>query len=88
MALIPAIIHGIHAYKKEKERLAGKAEGDARGGGKLNFGQAISFDESEALTNSFNELGMGLLEQAGQLKPPTVRRPQMTLPTYEPGKVK
>jgi hypothetical protein len=88
MALIPAIIHGIHAYKKEKERLAGKAEGDAKGSGKLNFGQAISFDESQALTNSFNELGMGLLEQAGQLKPPTVRGPQLNLPTYEPRKVK
>jgi hypothetical protein len=88
MALIPAILYGIHAYKREKERLAGKAEGGAKGSGKLNFGKAISFDESEALMNSFNELGMGLLEQAGQLKPTAVRRPQMTLPTYEPGKVK
>jgi hypothetical protein len=86
MALIPAIIHGIHAYKKEKERLANKAEGGAKGG-KLNFGQAISFDEANALTNSFNELGMGLLEQAGQLKPPTVKRPQFDLPTYKPGSV-
>lgn len=86
MALIPAILMGIHAYKKEQERLAKQAEGGEGGGGKLNFGPSISFDEAGAIMDSFKSLGGNLLDQAASMKPPTINRPRMDFPTYKPGK--
>lgn len=84
MALIPAILAGIYAHKQEKERLAKQAEAGADGGGgKLNFGPAISFDEAASIAGSFDSLGQNLLGQAGNAKLPPRRRQQMDFPTYK-----
>lgn len=82
MALIPALLLGIQAFRKERERLANKGQ---EGGGSIDFGPGLDLGESNAIQESFTKLGLGTIGAVPQGLP-TIQRRKLTLPGYEPPK--
>lgn len=84
MSLIGALLAGTVAYKREKERLANKAESDGKRD-QLDFGPGLSFDESDAISESFSRLAR---QKIGSMPKelPTVTKLRTNFPDYSPSK--